>query len=279
MVSATPEIQQAIDLEAAQSAVATALRQDDLDSAAVRAALGRVLGGEASPVASVNGGKSADAMLTIYHRYDGREHRMPSYQVAKTLTARIPNDIDTFPPQVIGQIAWSLEPEQRGVLKREYGPEDFDLGLPCYFSPDQQDERIRADVQGAGLPFFCRKGKRLPGNQVKYVHFTDAMALEAHLKKHQRAYPVFTKYREERRARERETADLTTNQAILTLIQNLMAQQTAPTPAMTVTTSTSGSTLTVHDEAEAETFACPECGKQSKSAAGRAAHMRSHEGG
>ena len=42
MVSATPEIQQAIDLEAAQSAVATALRQDDLDSAAVRAALGRV---------------------------------------------------------------------------------------------------------------------------------------------------------------------------------------------------------------------------------------------
>lgn len=274
MVSQT--IQNDIDLEAANAAVADAMKQDDLDGAAIRSALGRIMGGQASGVAAMNGGKSADQTLMVYNRWDGREHKMPAYQVAKTLTARFPNDRDSFPPQVIGQIAWSLNPEDAGVLKREYGPENFDLGLPCYFSPAQQDEKIREDVKGAGLPFFCRKGKRGTGNEIAFVHFTDAMALEAHLNKHHRAYPVFTKYREERHAREREQSDLTTNQAVLSLIQAFVQNggviPSVPPSAEPLPPQTEAVPLT--GEFLPKTVPCDQCGFESKSNAGLAAHKR-----
>ena len=261
-------IQQGIDLELAQEQVRQIVAgQGDPDAAAVRAQLNRITGGESSPVAATNG---ADTWITIYHRYDGREHRMPSYQVAKTLVARIPNDHEAFPPGAVGQIAWSTDPAQAGVLKREYGPISFDLGLPCYFSSAQDDPLIVADVKGAGIPFFCRKGKHLKDGTVVPVRFSDAMALESHLKKHVRAMPAFDRHRETRRNKERDDSTNATNQAILELATRLAAgqpvvAQTAPEPGEWQLGSVT-----------AETFACDVCGKPNKTAAGRAAHMRSH---
>ena len=264
-----PDIQQGIDLELAQEQVRRIVSgQGDPDAAAVRAQLNRITGGEATNVAATNG---ADTWITIYHRYDGREHRMPSYQVAKTLVARIPNDHEVFPPGAVGQIAWSTDPEQAGVLKREYGPESFDLGLPCYFSSAQADPKIVADVKGAGIPFFCRKGKHLKDGTVVPTLFSDAMSLEAHLKKHVRAMPAFNRHRDQRSNDEREAANLSTNQAILELAQRLAGGQTVQ-PAQPVPEPGDWQLESV----SWEEFDCDVCGKPSKSAAGRAAHMGSH---
>lgn len=252
-------VQSDIDLAEAQEAVKIALQSDEQDASAVRAALGRVMGGEASKVAAVNGGRSADQTLDIYHRYDGRHQRVPAYMAPKMLTFRLIADADLYPREIFGMVAWSLKPEELGVLRLEYGPEDFNLGLHCYFSAAQSDERIVADVIGARIPFFCRKR----GRDGEAARFSDALTREAHLKKHARATPTLEKYRTERRDREREVSTQDTNAAILELIKQQMS-----TAAPVVTS-----------QPETASYPCDRCDSTARSAAGLAAHKRSHETG
>lgn len=269
-----------IDLAAAEDAVRQAVTGGpDPDASAVRAALNRATGGQASAVSSTHDGRSADTFMTIYHRYDGREHRMPTYQIAKTLTARLPNDRDIFPAGAIGQIAWSLDPAQSGVLKRDFGPEEYNLGLPCYFSAAQDNPQIVADVKDAGIPFFCRKRGR-DGEPVK---FSDELAREGHLKKHVRAIPAYNRYRENRRNDERDTATESTNRAILELAARL-AGQSSSTPQSAVSVLPPQAVAYPPPNAEGmpepeDDFICDVCSKSNRSAAGLAAHKRSHTEG
>lgn len=122
------------------------VRDDVLDGDTVAALKSALPGIGTESTRATNG---ADIMVKLYHRYDGREIEVPSYQAPRYATNRFPRD-ETIPREHWNKTVWGLTPD---FSEREQQTYEFQ----CRLSRNQQDEKIKDEMRRAGLAMTCRK--------------------------------------------------------------------------------------------------------------------------
>lgn len=146
----------------------------------------KAIGMGAEKIESTNG---ADIIVTLFHAYDGREIRLPLYQVEHRIGQRFPRGDRDIPQEYWGGQVWFIR--STGVTP-EAG--DFLCKLSINGTDEQKDE-----MRAAGLRADCRK-------VVKSGGFATEFEADEHFrKKHPRRWQAWQRYitvREQRRTAE-----------------------------------------------------------------------------
>lgn len=157
----------------------------------------------------------ADYQVSIFHAFDGREHKVPLYMttgeggamsVFKYKFSREQIEAVGADPKWIGKRVWYHEPQ---TVERPIGH------VLCRFSLLQPEEH-KAIIEAKGFMLFCQ-------NETKFI--TEA-AEDLHVKRrHPKWYEFMAK--KDERIRQDKAADSqeTTNKALLAMIENLLASK------------------------------------------------------